>query len=108
MNRPVDLWECENCGVRAIGGRGEGWVSDEARPGERWHRCRTLSERLAPRDACQVEMDEVGHALFDCVLGMSAWAAAQKGIHPEAWEAYIAARAALGMSPPPIEDRAQP
>lgn len=101
--KSVDLWECENCGRRAIGGRGEGWVADPEQPNERWHRCAGMAERLLPRPTVQVELDETGCALFDCVIGMDKWASDNDGVHHEAWDAYVAARKLLGLPPPPEE-----
>jgi hypothetical protein len=34
------------------------------------------------------------------VKGMSAWAADEDGVHTDAWDAYLAGRAALGLPPP--------
>lgn len=96
MSAP-ELWECENCGQRAINGNGHGWT---ARGDERWHRCEGTAERLLPRPAFRIDLTPVEQALVGMIRGMRRWAADEDGVHDEAWDAYVAAHKALKLPEP--------
>ncbi len=96
----MELWECDNCGRRAINGVGVGWRN----PGDggRRHSC----DRVAPGasfPASLVELDDVRSALLGCVYGLRAWASDEDGVHEAAWDHYVAACKALRL-PAPKED----
>jgi hypothetical protein len=93
----LDLWECENCGQRAINGNGHGWT---ARGDERLHNCASTPERLLPRPAFSIDLTPVEQALVGMVRGMRRWAADEDGVHDEAWDAYVAAHKALKLPEP--------
>lgn len=97
MNKTNELWECENCGGRAINGNGAGWT---ARGEERWHDCPKSPERLRPRPAFRVDLGTVEQALVGLIRGMRVWGTDGDGIHDEAWGAYVAAHKALGLPEP--------
>lgn len=99
MSAP-ELWECENCGARAINGNGHGWT---ARGDERWHHCTRTPERLLPRPAFRLDLTPVEQALVGVVRGVRMWAADKDGVHECAWDAYVAAHRALKL-PEPKED----
>lgn len=97
MSAP-ELWECENCGRRAIDGIGDGWVATAV--DERWHRCEGTAERLLPRPAFSIDLTPVEQALVGMIRGMRRWAADEDGVHDEAWDAYVAAHKALKLTEP--------
>lgn len=102
---PGELWECENCGQRAINGNAKGWT---ARGEERWHACERLLLGEPPKRAFRVTVaDADGRALMACVRAMRRWGGDEDGIHHEAQEAYVMACKALGL-PAPWGDDAPP
>lgn len=99
--RSVSLWECGNCGARAINGTGREWstLPDD----RRMHACTRLPRRLSPCPAFAVDLNTVERALVAVVKGMRVWAADTDGVHTDAWDAYVEACNVLGL-PAPKED----
>lgn len=94
----VELWECDNCGERAINGNGPGWT---ARGDERFHACERLPARLSPKPASRLAitttMTVPAASLVALLHGVNRWAADEDGVPAEMWDAYVAAHKALGL-----------
>lgn len=97
----VSLWECENCGARAINGKGREWST---LPGDRrMHACPRLPSRLSPCPAVAIELAPAEQALVAMVRGFRVWAADTDGVHEHAWDAYVYACRVLGLPEPKEE-----
>lgn len=96
MNETNELWECEECGARAINGKGDRWTAGD---GVWLHDCARTKPGLLAR-AFRVDLGTVEQALVDLIRGMRRWGADTDGIHPDAWDAYVAAHKALGLPEP--------
>lgn len=92
----IELWECENCGERAINGNGR---ARTARDDERFHACERLTVSVAKR-AARVTMHNTEAALAALLVGVRRWAADEDGVPYEMWPAYVAACDALGLPRP--------
>ncbi len=94
----VELWECDNCGERAINGNGPGWTS---RGDERFHACGMSRGRVARQAAARVvittTMTVPAASLVALLHGVNRWAADEDGVPAEMWDAYVAAHKALGL-----------
>ena len=97
----VELWECDNCGERAINGKGVGWTATRD---ERLHACAGLPARISPQGASRLAINTTltvpASALADLLAGVRRWAADEDGVPEEMWPAYVAACEALGLPRP--------
>jgi len=97
----VELWECDNCGERAINGNGRDWT---ARRDERFHACAGLTGALTPQPASHLAIDTTvtvpASSLVALLYGVRRWAADEDGVPEEMWDAYVAAHEALRLPRP--------
>lgn len=94
----VELWECDNCGERAINGVGASWVAGDT---GRWHKCARLPKFVEMRDASRVTMHNTEVALAGLVLAVDLFVANEgRRVPYEMRDAYVAACDALGLPRP--------
>ena len=97
----IELWECDNCGARAINGKGREWTE---RNDERFHACADLRGALTPQIASRLAitttMTVPAAALVELLYFVRQWAADEDGVPDEMWPAYVAAHKALNLPEP--------